>query len=77
MEPGFRKPSIHLDVMLNGRFVCQLRYAKHGQLKIIDGEIREVHDLEDLKSFVEQKRPSLKGQPFTIEITEQIIPKNI
>lgn len=74
---AYNKHPILLDVMLKGRFVCQLRYNKHGQLKIIDGEMQEVYDLEDLKAFVIQKRPFLKDEPFTIEFAEQIMPQNI
>ena len=62
---------ILLDIMLDGRFVCQLRYARHGQLKIINGRMKEVHDLDDLQSFVEHQRPSLIGQPYKIEFSQQ------
>ena len=45
------------DVMLNGRFVCTLKY-KYCQLFPIDAE--------DLTQFVLKKRPTLKGKNFRI-----------
>lgn len=66
-----KKPKILLDIMLDGRFVCQLRYARHGQFKIINGHMAEVYDLDDLQSFVEKERPSLIGQPYKIELSQQ------
>ena len=68
-----KKPELLLDIMLDGRFVCQLRYARHGQLKIINGHMAEVYDLDDLQSFVEKERPSLIGQPYKIEFSQQRI----
>lgn len=41
------------DIMLNGRFVCTLRYKYCALFPI---------DLEDLKEFILSKRPSLKGK---------------
>lgn len=45
------------DVMLNGRFVCTLKY-KYCQLFPID--------FEDLKKFILSKKPSLKGKDYRI-----------
>ena len=45
------------DVMLNGRFVCTLKY-KYCPLFPIDAE--------DLTKFVLKKRPTLKGKDFRI-----------
>lgn len=45
------------DIMLNGRFVCTLRY-KYCTLFPID--------FEDLKSFILSKRPTLKGKDYKI-----------
>ena len=45
------------DVMLNGIFVCTLKY-KYCQLFPIDAE--------DLTKFVLKKRPTLKGKDFRI-----------
>jgi hypothetical protein len=60
------KPTL-LDVMLNGQFVCQLRYDKHGfPVMKDDGKIIECFDESDLRKFVEERRPSLTGKPFTI-----------
>ena len=45
------------DIMLNGRFVCTLRY-KYCVLFPID--------FEDLKKFILSKRHSLKGKDYRI-----------
>ena len=70
---NMEKPEILLDIMLDGRFVCQLRYARQGQLKIINGHMAEVYDLDDIQAFVEEERPSLIGQPYKIEFSQQHI----
>ena len=49
--------TFEFDVMLNGRFVCILRY-KYCPLFPID--------LEDLKKFILSKRPTLRNQPYNI-----------
>ena len=60
-----------LDIMLNGRFVCQLSYDKRGFPEMIDGEVKEYHRLEDLEKFVYEKRPSLRGKDIRIEFSSQ------
>lgn len=47
------------DVMLNGRFVCTLKYRYCPLFPITEGE---------LAKFVEEKRPSLKGKNYKIAI---------
>ena len=59
-----------LDIMLNGRFICQLSYDKRGFPEVIDGEVKEFHRLEDLERFVYEKRPSLKGKDIKIEFSK-------
>ena len=59
-----------LDIMLNGTFVCQLKYDKRGFPEMIDGEVKEFHRLEDLERFVHEKRPSLKGKDIKIEFSK-------
>ena len=60
-----------LDVILNGRFKCQLKYERSGFPLILDGEIIESYNAEDLREFVERERPSLKGKDFKIEFSNQ------
>lgn len=55
-------PPVLIDVMCNGRFVCQIKYPHKGTLEMIDGKIKEVYDCEDIKAFVLEKRPSLIGK---------------
>lgn len=45
------------DIMLNGRFVCTLKYKYCALFPI---------DFEDLTKFVLKKRPTLKGKDFRI-----------
>ena len=47
------------DVMLNGRFVCTLKYRFCPLFPIT---------VEELEKFVEEKRPSLKGKNYKIAI---------
>ena len=67
--PGF----VLLDIMLDGRFVCQLRYSGRPFPTIVGGVILPTYDGEDIKRFVEEKRPSLKGKGYRIEFSNQIV----
>ena len=60
-----------LDIMLGGKFICQLKYDKRGFPEVIDGEVKESHRLEDLENFVYEKRPSLRGKDIRIEFSSQ------
>ena len=60
-----------LDIMLGGKFICQLSYDKRGYPEVIDGEVKESHRLEDLERFVFEKRPSLRGKDIRIEFSNQ------
>ena len=62
---------ILLDIMKDGRFVCQLRYDKHGIPELIDGEIKEVYDARELEEFVYEQRPSLRNKNIRIEFATQ------
>lgn len=62
-----------LDIMQDGRFLCQLRYNKRGFPQMIDGEFIEVYDPKDIEEFVYSQRPSLKGKNIKIEFSNQSI----
>lgn len=47
------------DIMLNGRFVCTLRYKYCALLPI---------NFDDLKEFILSKRSSLKGKDYRIVV---------
>lgn len=65
---------ILLDIMLHGRFICQMRYEGHGRPMMNDeGEIVEVYDDMELRAFVEQKKPSLRGKDYVIEFTDRSV----
>jgi hypothetical protein len=55
-----------LDIMLNGKFVCQLNYKKKGYYVKMDGKLTEVHSDIDIVNFVERMRPSLRGKKYNI-----------
>lgn len=66
-----KKPLL-LDVSLNGRFICQLKYDKRGfPEEIGGGRYIEVHRMEDLEAFVREKRPSLRGKDIKIAFSDQ------
>ena len=60
-----------LDVMLNDRFVCQLKYDGMPFPELVDGKIVPVYDADDMKRFVFEKRPSLRGKDIKIEFSNQ------
>ena len=45
------------DIMLNGRFICTLKYKYCALFPI---------DFEDLETFILSKKPSLKGKDYRI-----------
>lgn len=53
--------TLFFDVMLNGRFVCTLRY-KYCPLFPID--------IKELVKLVLSKRPTLRGKPFYIGFSQ-------
>ena len=62
---------IILDIIKDGRFYKQLRYTKRGFPQMLDGKIVETHDNRDIKRFVEESLPSLKGKNYNISFTKQ------
>ena len=58
-----------LDIMLNGRFVCQLNYKKKGYYTKTNGKLVEVHSDNEITHFVETMRPSLKGKNYNVCFT--------
>lgn len=64
-------PTVLLDIVLNGRFLCQLPYRRVGHLEIIDGKPLYVCTEAEVRSFVESKRPSLIGKDFKVELSNQ------
>lgn len=45
------------DIMLDGRFICTLKYRYNSLFPI---------DFEELKEFILKKRPTLKGKDYRI-----------
>lgn len=65
--------TILLDIMVDGRFNCQLRYKGHPFPKMIDGKVVPVYDGDEISKFVFEKRPSLKGKDVQICFAEQLV----
>ena len=65
------KKQILLDVMLNGRFICQLKYDGSPFPTMVNGEVKPVYDSEDIRKFVYNQRPSLRGKDIRIEFSNQ------
>ena len=65
------KKQILLDIMLNGRFICQLKYEGMPFPELINGKVVPVYDSEDMERFVFEKRPSLRGKDIRIEFSNQ------
>jgi len=65
------KKQILLDIMLGGRFICQLKYEGMPFPELINGKVVPVYDAEDLERFVYEKRPSLRGKDIKIEFSNQ------
>ena len=62
-----------IDVMISGRFICQLRYPGKPFPSVVGGVVMPVYDGDDIKRFVEEKRPSLIGKGYHIEFSNQIV----
>ncbi len=61
-----------LDIMKDGKFVCQLQYGG-GRKQNIDGKVVTVYDVDQLKDFVEQCRPSLIGSDYRICFSDNAV----
>ena len=59
-----------LDIMKDGRFYKQLKYTKRGIPEEIDGKILETFDDFEIKNFVEESLPSLKGKNYRIRFSD-------
>lgn len=64
---------ILLDIMLDDRFLCQMDYTAPAKPLFIEGKPMNVYNLDDIKSFVYSKRPSLKGKNIRISFSNQKI----
>lgn len=49
-----------IDVMVDGRFNCQLAYDGSPFPQMVNGKVVPVYDGNDISRFVYEKRPSLK-----------------
>ena len=57
---------ILLDIMLDGRFLCQMKYPHRGFPQMLDGKLVEAYDYNDFEKFVFEKRPSLCNKQIAI-----------
>lgn len=59
-------PTILLDIMLDGRFLCQMKYPHRGFPQMYNGKVVETYDYNDFEKFVFEKRPSLRNKQIAI-----------
>lgn len=64
---------ILIDVMMKGRFICQLSYLGHPFPLMHNGKVHAAYDLNNIRQYVEEKRPSLKNKDYKIEISNQLV----
>ena len=64
---------LFLDIMLNGKYICQMKYTGRPTVEFVSGELMPVYDFDDLYRFVDSQRPSLKGKKYSICPTNQRI----
>lgn len=72
-----KHPPLFLDIMLNGRFVCQMKYVGNPRPIFIDGKVVPTYKIEDIARFVFRKRPSLRGKNINIKFTNQKIVRQL
>ena len=65
------KKQILLDIMLNGKFVCQLKYDGEQHPEILDGRVVYMFDGNDIERFVYEKRPSFVNRDIRIRLSDQ------
>jgi len=75
---AFEKPkqsaqTLLLDVMMDGRFVCQLKYTGKSMPAFQGGKVVRVYNSEDLERFVYEQRPSLRGKNINVAFSNQRI----
>lgn len=64
-----KHPPLFLDIMLNGRFVCQMKYVGNPRPIFIDGKVVPTYDSEDIVRFVFKQRPSLIEKNINIRFS--------
>lgn len=66
ITPPSGRKGFFIDVIENGRFLCQLHYTRRGLPVVVDGRTVESHDLRDIEEFVYENRPSLRNRNIHI-----------
>ena len=65
-QPQPTPAPILLDIMQDGRFLCQMKYPHRGFPQMLDGKLVEAYDYNDFEKFVFEKRPSLRNKKIAI-----------
>ena len=67
-----RNHMLYLDVMIGNEWKGQVKYDGPGlPIMLEDGFFMESYDLGELRSFVEDRKPSLKGKDYHLEFSNQ------
>lgn len=61
----------YIDVMFKGEFVCQLNVSSLGHIEFVGDKIMKVYSEDELRKFVEEKKPRLVGKDFKVEFSNQ------
>lgn len=70
-QPIPKPAPLYIDIMQDGRFLCQLRYPKRGFPVMQEGRIVEEYNFADIEAFVYEKRPSLRDKNIKILLSNQ------
>lgn len=62
-------PPLLLDIMLDGRFLCQMSYKGNPMPILVNGDVMPLYDTEEIQKYVYQERPSLKGKNINIRFS--------
>ena len=64
--PSQSSPVILLDIMQDGRFLCQMKYPHRGFPQMYNGKVVETYDYNDFEKYVFEQRPSLRNKGIVI-----------
>lgn len=65
--------AVLIDIMREGRFICQLSYNQRGYYTKVNGQLLEIHSEKAVKNFVEKRLSSLRGSNYNVCFTNQKI----
>lgn len=64
-------PPLLIDIMENGRFVCQVAYPVQPMKIKVRNKVRYSYEGLDIERYVYKTHPELKGRDIRYEFTEE------